>query len=306
MLMRWTAARLPRLGGRTAVVTGGNSGIGMRTAAALAERGARVTLACRDLPAAERAADRIRSRLPGADVEVRHLDLASMAAVRAFAEQWDGPLDLLVNNAGVMAPPRFMRTVDGFELQFATNHLGHFVLTGLLLPALLESGRSRVVTVSSIVHHRGTEAVLDANAGPGYDPQQAYAESKLANLLYAIELQRQASARGLSLVSVAAHPGLAATGLFSDRQGMGANLVLRLVGPQVLRLVTQSPAAGARSTLYAATEAEPGSYTGPGRFGETRGAIGPARLSPVAQDEKLAERLWLVSEELTGFRYPWP
>jgi NAD(P)-dependent dehydrogenase (short-subunit alcohol dehydrogenase family) len=171
---------------------------------------------------------------------------------------------------------------------------------------LLEAGRGRVVTVSSIVHHSGTEDVLDANSGPGYDPQLAYAQSKLANLLFALELQRQAHGRDLPLTSVASHPGLAATGLFSDRQGMGANPLLHLIRPALLRLVVQSPAAGARSTLYAATEAEPGSYTGPTRFGETRGRIGPARLSSAAQDEKLAERLWLVSEELTGFRYPWP
>jgi NAD(P)-dependent dehydrogenase (short-subunit alcohol dehydrogenase family) len=305
-LMKWTAARLPRLDGRVAIVTGGNSGIGMRTAAALAAQGARVTLASRDPRAADQVAQRIRRGDAAATVSVRALDLASMAAVRAFADGWTGPLDLLVNNAGVMAPPRLARTAEGFELQFGTNHLGHYVLTGLLLPALLESGQGRVVTVASIVHHRGTQDVVDGNAGPGYDPQDAYAQSKLANLLFALELQRQASARGLALTSVAAHPGLAATGLFNDREGMGANPFLRFIGPRVLRLVAQSPTAGARSTLYAATEAAPGSYTGPRRLGETRGAIGPARLSAVAQDEKLGEQLWLVSEELTGFRYPWP
>ncbi len=304
--MKWTAARLPPLDGRAAVVTGGNSGIGMRTAAALAAHGARVVLACRDTASGEQAAARLRRGAPAADVTVRALDLASMDAVRSFAGGWNGPLDLLVNNAGVMAPPRRSRTAEGFELQFGTNHLGHYVLTGLLLPALLESGRGRVVTVSSIVHHRGTPDVLDGNAGPGYDPQQAYAQSKLANLLFALELQRQAGAHALPLTSVAAHPGLAATGLFSDRQGMGANPLLHLVGPRLLRLVAQSPAAGARATLYAATEAEPGSYTGPGRLGETRGRIGPARLSAAAQDESLGAQLWSVSEELTGFRYPWP
>jgi NAD(P)-dependent dehydrogenase (short-subunit alcohol dehydrogenase family) len=304
--MKWTAARLPRLDGSAAVITGGNSGIGMRTAAALAAHGARVTLGCRNIRAAEQVADRIRRRDPAADVAVRALDLASMDAVRLFAAGWSGPLHLLVNNAGVMAPPRLARTAEGFELQFGTNHLGHYVLTGLLLPALLDSGQGRVVTVASIVHHRGTADVLDGNAGPGYDPQEAYAQSKLANLLFALELQRQATSRGLPLTSVAAHPGLAATGLFNDREGMGANPFLRFVGPRLLRLVAQSPTAGARSTLYAASEAAPGSYTGPRRLGETRGAIGPARVSSVAQDAKLAEQLWLVSEELTGFRYPWP
>jgi NAD(P)-dependent dehydrogenase (short-subunit alcohol dehydrogenase family) len=299
--MGWTAQQLPRLDGRTAIVTGGNSGIGLQTARGLAGAGAQVVLACRDLARGEQAAVQI-----GDGARAEQLDLASMQSIGEFADRWSGPLDVLVNNAGVMAPPRFGRTVDGYELQFGTNHLGHYVLTGLLLPALLAASAARVVTVSSIVHHKGTDAVLDGNAGPGYDPQQAYAESKLANLLFALELQRHASRRGLRLVSVAAHPGVSATGLFSDRQGMGGSRFARLLGPAVLRLAVQSAAAGARPTLFAATQAEPGSYTGPTRFGETRGAIGAARLSSTAQDERLAARLWRVSEELTGLRYEWP
>lgn len=303
--MRWTSAQLPDLSGRVAVVTGGNSGIGWHTADALAAHGARVVLACRDLVRAERAVARIRARR-GAEVTAAGLDLSSMSSVRSFAEKWLGPLDILVNNAGVMAPPKRARTSDGFELQFGTNHLGHFVLTGLLLSALLESRQGRVVTVASIAHRGGGADVVDGNAGPGYDAQRSYSNSKLANLLFADELDRQFRAHDVPLVSTAAHPGVAATGLATDPEGMGANRIVRAAAPVVLRLFTQSARAGARAVLYAATEAEPGSYTGPQRFGEKRGRLGPARRSSTAQDRKLARRLWHVSEELTGFQYSWP
>ncbi len=305
-IVTWTARQLPDLTGRVAVVTGANSGIGRCTAAALAAHGARVVLAGRNLEAAEDAAVQIRD--DGGDASAAELDLGSMASVRTFAETWDGPLDLLVNNAGVMSPPRRATTADGFELQFGVNHLGHFALTGLLLPTLWERSGGRVVTVSSIAHHGGTEAVLDANAdgaGGGYDAKRTYQDSKLANLLFALQLHRELEARGSTVSSTAAHPGVSATGLVSSRQGMGARLLVRSVGPVLLRALTQSAEAGARATLYAATEAAPGSYTGPQRFGETRGPIGPARISPAAQDEKLARRLWHVSEELTGLAYPW-
>lgn len=302
--MRWSAAQLPDLSGRTAVVTGANSGIGFHTARALAAHGARVVLACRRPEAGMAAAARLREDT-GGEVDGADLDLASMESIRAFAEAWEGPLHLLVNNAGVMAPPKRARTADGFELQFGTNHLGHFVLTGLLMPALLRAeGAARVVTVASIAHRRGDESVLEANAGE-YNPQKAYGNSKLANLLFARQLHRELTERDLPVVSVAAHPGVSATGLFSDREGMGGNPVLRVVAPPVLRAATQSSRAGARAVLFAATEAEPGSYTGPQRFGETRGPIGPAVLSPFAQDPKLARRLWHVSEELTGLGYRW-
>jgi NAD(P)-dependent dehydrogenase (short-subunit alcohol dehydrogenase family) len=303
--VKWTAGQLPDLSGRVAIVTGGNSGIGWHTCHELAAHGARVVLACRDVERAKQAADRIRSRVPAAQVEVGELNLASAASVRAFADSWDGPLDLLVNNAGVMAPPKPMRTEDGYELQFGTNHLGHYVLTGLLLPSLQSASAGRVVTVASIAHFGGTPAVLDGNAGPGYHPQHTYSNSKLANVLFALELHRQLTARASSVTSVAAHPGVSATGLVGDRAGMGANAFLRYAAPPFLKVFTQSALAGARPTLYAATEAQPGSYTGPGRFGETRGPIGAAKLLPIAQDEALARQLWTVSEELTGLHYPW-
>lgn len=282
------------------MVTGGNSGIGFEVARALAAHGAQVVLTGRDEAAVAAAATRA-----GGDTRPADLDLASMTSVRSFAESWDGPLDLLVNNAGVMSPPKPVQTEDGFELQFGTNHLGHFALTGLLLAALSKAPAGRVVTVSSIAHHGGGETVLDANAAGPYENQKTYANSKLANLLFALQLHRELAARDSRVTSTAAHPGVSATGLFSSRSGMGARPLVRLLAPPLLKVFTQSPAAGARPVLYAATEAEPGSYTGPQRFGETRGPIGTARLSAAARDDDLARRLWQVSEELTGLRYDW-
>jgi NAD(P)-dependent dehydrogenase (short-subunit alcohol dehydrogenase family) len=303
--MTWTAAQMPRLGGRVAVVTGGNSGLGRATATELARHGARVMLACRDIERGKQAADDIRNRVPDADIEVRHIDLADMTSVREFGEGYEGPLHLLINNAGVMGPPRRQVTAHDFELQFGTNHLGHFVLTGLLLPALLVTDDPRVVTVSSVAHHGGTADVLDGNAVGPYRPQRAYANSKLANLLFAFELQRRASAHGVPLTSTAAHPGFSATGLVADPEGAGANRLVRAVLPPLVTAFTQSAATGARAILFAATEADPGSFTGPQRLHETRGPIGAAEASVLARDETLARQLWRVSEELTGFRYRW-
>ncbi|MEA2207383.1 MAG: hypothetical protein QOE77_4159, partial [Blastocatellia bacterium] len=192
--MSWSAAQLPSLAGRTALVTGGNSGIGWHTCLELARHGARVRLASRDPGRGQDAVRRIRELVPGADVEPVLLDLASLASVETLAAGWDGPLHLLVNNAGVMAPPGLRSTADGFELQFGTNHLGHFALTGRLLPALLAAGESRVVTVSSILHWSALTVPLPVPLtglpDGGYHPQRAYAGSKLANLLFAFELQR--------------------------------------------------------------------------------------------------------------------
>jgi NAD(P)-dependent dehydrogenase (short-subunit alcohol dehydrogenase family) len=302
----WDASQLPVLSARTAVVTGSNSGIGWQVARQLAIHGARVVLACRDMTRAAHAATRIRQIGPPVEVDVQLLDLADMSAIRAFAERWHGPLHLLVNNAGVMAPPKRASTRDGFELQFGTNHLGHFVLTGLLLPALLRAVDPRVVTVSSAAHHSGRDDVIHANENGTYRPHQAYSNSKLANLLFALELQRRAAAHGVALASTAAHPGMCATGLYVDPEGIGANPFVRTLGPPFGKVFLQSAAAGATAPLYAATVADPGSYTGPQHIRETRGPIGPAKLSRLAQDTSLARRLWSVSEDLTGFRYPWP
>jgi len=289
---------LPDLTGRVAVVTGGNSGIGFHTAKHLAGHGARVVLACRNVDAASDAASRI-----GGETSVEQLDLASQASVRAFADRWAGPLDLLVNNAGVMRPPHHRQTEDGHELMFGTNHLGHFALTGRLLPALLAAPAPRVVTVASIAHHGGDARVLAANPPEGYRPEPYYGNSKLANVLFFRELHRRATAAGSPLVSVGAHPGVSATNLVGSADGMGASPLYRVVNRFLLPLVFQSAAAGANPSLYAATLAEPGSYTGPQRRGESRGPIGPARLSPSAADDELAEQLWALSEEKTGVTF---
>lgn len=285
------------LTGRRAVVTGANSGIGYETAKALALGGATVVLACRDVRRGGAAAQRICRAAPRAAVEVDALDLSDLQSVQAFAENWTGPLDLLINNAGVMAPPRWTATVDGFELQMGTNHLGHFALSGRLLPWLLAADRSRVVTVSSIAHRRAELNLDDLQSVVGYRPHTAYANSKLANLMFAFELQRRAGDR---LVSTAAHPGLAVTGLISSRQGIGANPLGRLVGPVANRITSQSAAAGAQPTLYAAAVAAPGSYTGPQHLFETRGAPAPASVTAAASDPARAAQLWDLSAELTG------
>jgi NAD(P)-dependent dehydrogenase (short-subunit alcohol dehydrogenase family) len=300
MTRSWTAAQLPDLTGKVALVTGGNSGIGFHTARELAAHGARVVLACRNLDAAAQAA----SRMSG-EVGVERLDLASQASVAELAERWNGPLDLLVNNAGVMNPPTYRETEDGHELMFGTNHLGHFALTGRLLPVLLAAPAPRVVTVASIAHFGGTAKVLEANPEAGYKPEPYYANSKLANVLFARELQRRATAAGSHLTSTAAHPGVSATELVTDPNGMGANRVVRALAPYFLPILFQSAAKGANPTLYAATEAAPGSYTGPLQFRQTRGRIGEARLSRYAQDDELAGALWALSEEKTGVTYSW-
>jgi NAD(P)-dependent dehydrogenase (short-subunit alcohol dehydrogenase family) len=307
--MSWNPAQLPSFAGRTALVTGGNSGIGWHTCLELARHGARVRLASRDPGRGQDAVRRIRDLVPAADIEPVQLDLASLASIKAATEEWDGPLHLLVNNAGVMAPPQLRRTSDGFELQFGTNHLGHFALTGRLLPALLAAGRaagtSRVVTVSSVMHWAARTVPLHGDTGRSYHPQQAYASSKLANLLFARELQRRAEAHGAPLTATAAHPGVSRTNLMLSTDGMGANSSARWVRNTVGRLVFQSAAAGAEPVLYAAGVAAPGSYSGPQWPGGMRGPAGPARRSRVASSSTLAAPLWDVSEELTGVEYDW-
>jgi NAD(P)-dependent dehydrogenase (short-subunit alcohol dehydrogenase family) len=294
-LARFKPAHLPDLGGTRAVVTGANSGIGFHTARALAEHGAEVVLACRNTEAGREAA----AQIPGA-TSVEELDLASQKSVHSFVDRFEGPLDLLVNNAGVMTPPRYRETSDGHELQFGTNHLGHFALTGLLLPALSAAPSPRVVTVASIAHHRGNESVLEGNPETSYAPQRAYGNSKLANLLFARELHRRAAGAGAALTSTAAHPGVSATNLVGSADGMGANPIVRAAAPFVMPLLFQSSAAGANPTLWAATYAEPGSYVGPTRLMESRGRLGAAGLSRHARNDDLARALWNLSERLTG------
>jgi NAD(P)-dependent dehydrogenase (short-subunit alcohol dehydrogenase family) len=304
---RWSPADMPSLAGTTAVVTGANSGIGWHAALELARHGADVTLACRSVDKGEAAATKIRSHLDdrAGTLRVAELDLSSLASVEAFADRWQGPLGLLVNNAGVMTPPRYRESADGYELQFATNHLGHFALTGRLLPTLLGTPAARVVTLSSIAHHGGKADVLDGNPRERYRPDAAYSNTKLANLLFAFELQRRASLAGADLTSTAAHPGVAVTNLVSSEQGLGSIPGVRQLWPYVGRIIFQGAAAGAWPTLYAATEAAPGSYTGPQLLRESRGKIGPAKVNPLARDENLAGKLWSRSEDLTGVRFDW-
>ncbi|RFU19825.1 oxidoreductase [Geodermatophilus marinus] len=284
----WSTADIPEQAGRTAVVTGGSSGLGLAVARTLAAAGARVVLAVRDETRGRAAAD----GLPG-QVEVRHLDLADLASVRAFATDWTGDLDLLVNNAGIMMVPRG-RTADGFELQFGTNHLGHFALTTLLLPHVTD----RVVTVSSGAHRAGSIVLDDLNwERRRYSPERAYGQSKLANLLFTLELQRRLTAAGSRVRATAAHPGWAATNLQS-RTGNRAKDVAMAVGN---RLVATGPEDGALPILFAATADVPGgSYAGPSGLFEMRGATALVGRTPAASDPGLARRLWDASVELTG------
>jgi NAD(P)-dependent dehydrogenase (short-subunit alcohol dehydrogenase family) len=292
----WTAQDVPDQTGRSVVVTGANSGIGLQAARVLAERGADVVLAVRDITRGEAAA----GRMQGA-VEVRRLDLADLASVREFAARAPARIDVLVNNAGVMALPEG-RTADGFELQFGTNHLGHFALTGLLLERL-RGAEPRVVTVSSGLHKRGRIDFDDLQSERAYDKWAAYGQSKLANLLFAYELQRRASAAGLPLRSLAAHPGLAATNLWAGGAA-GATLSER-VAARFGTLIGQSDAMGAEPTLYAATAPgiSGGAYVGPGGFNEMRGHPKLVDSSAASKDEAAARRLWEASEDLTGVRY---
>jgi NAD(P)-dependent dehydrogenase (short-subunit alcohol dehydrogenase family) len=292
MTTSWNTSEIPDQTGRTAIITGANSGIGRGAARALAAKGARVILAVRDTAKGQSAA----AELPG-ETEVRKLDLASLSSVREFAAGWDGPIDLLINNAGVMIPP-LSRTADGFELQFGTNHLGHFALTNLLL----ERVTGRVVTVSSTAHRMGKIDFDDLQwERKAYKPARAYGQSKLANLLFTAELQRRLSAAGSSVESNAAHPGYAATNLQFHSENRLQEIVMR-VGNTVL---AQDENGGALPTLYAAVADVPGnSFAGPGGFMEQRGAPKLVGRTDAAQDLDVARRLWQVSEELTGVSFP--
>ena len=290
--MRWTAADLPALDGRTIVVTGANSGLGRVAARELARAGARVILAVRDAAKGEVAA----AAMPGA-VEVRALDLADLGSVRAFAGAWEGELDVLVNNAGVMATPE-QRTRDGFELQIATNHLGPFALTNLLLPHVTD----RVVTVSSGMHRVGRIRLDDLNWEHGrYQRWGAYSQSKLANLLFTSELQRRLDESGSPVRALAAHPGYASTNL-QHHTGNVVEEALMTIGNHV---VAQSDEMGALPILYAASQDLPGdSFVGPDGFQESRGHPKLVGRATAARDAQAARRLWDLSERLTGVAFP--
>ena len=305
--MSWTTADIPDLTGRNAVVTGANSGLGLQIALGLASHGAHVVLACRDTLRGDAAAARIHGDVADAELEIARLDLADLASVRGFAdwytEHHEG-LDVLVNNAGVMALPRRL-TADGFEMQFGTNHLGHFALTGLLMPKLLERPGARVVTMSSGAHQMGHIRFENLKGERYYQRWLAYSQSKLANLLFAFELARRATLADLDLTSAGAHPGYAATNLqFQAGQMEDSGLKQRVWGA-ANKLFAQSDAQGALPALYAATmpDVTGGEYFGPDGMGGTRGNPARAHATKTARNPELARRLWDVSEDLTGVRY---
>ncbi|MEV1009461.1 oxidoreductase [Streptomyces sp. NPDC049881] len=304
---RWDAGRIPDQNGRIAVVTGASSGLGLATARALAGRGAHVVLAVRDEAKGRRAAGEITAARPDARLDVRPLDLAEPGSVAAFAARLradHGRLDILVNNAGIMAPPRTL-TERGYEAQFATNHLGHFALTGLLLGLLAEGRDPRVVTVSSVNHRKASLHFDDLMGERRYSPMGFYNQSKLANAVFGIELHRRLTAAGSPVRSVLAHPGYTATGLQSGTPvGLWRFLLGRVGNP----LLAQRPGRGALPQLYAATEpgVQGGEFIGPSGPAELRGAPTRVPLAPRAADQATARRLWTLSEELTGVHYPLP
>jgi NAD(P)-dependent dehydrogenase (short-subunit alcohol dehydrogenase family) len=297
-MAKWTAQDIPDQGGRRVVVTGANSGLGYNVSLELARHGAHVILACRDQGRGQAALDRLLGEVPDAAAELRSLDLASLASVRAFAAGVDEPVGLLVNNAGVMAGPH-RKTADGFELQFGTNHLGHFALTGLLLERLLAADAPRVVQVSSGAHRMGKMSFDDLQSERRYWRWGAYGQSKLANLLFMRELGRRAAEAGTPLVSVAAHPGYSATNL--QTTGNRIDDVVMKVSNLV---IAQSDAMGALPLLFAATQdLESGAYVGPDGVGEQRGHPKLVGMSGRAKSDDDARRLWEVSERLTGVTY---
>lgn len=296
-------SEIPSQFGKTVIVTGATSGLGYETALALARAGADVILTGRDDRKGQAALDKIGRDVIGAKVAYEHLDLASLASVADFAQRMDAQpsLDLLINNAGVMALPRRQTTADGFEMQFGTNHLGHFALTARLLPLLRRASAPRVVSVSSLAHRTGWIDFNDLQGARLYSAWKAYGQSKLACLMFALELQRRSDAAGWKLISNAAHPGFARTNLFASGPGGLLSLATDFAAP----LLGQSAADGARPILFAATspDAKPGGYYGPGGLGELRGAPARASIMPQARDTATAAKLWEVSETLTGVSF---
>lgn len=304
----WTSEDIPPQANRRFLITGANTGLGFQAARVLARRGADVILACRDAARGQHALEAIRAETPDARLELVQLDVADLASVRSCAAALTAAarrLDVLVNNAGVMAIP-YRQTPDHFETQLATNHLGHFALTGLLLPLLLATPGSRVVTLSSLMHKRGSIDFDDLFfRHRDYDPWGAYSQSKLANLLFTFELDRRLRRRGASTVAVAAHPGYAATQLQSRGPAMRQSTVWLVLMATANRLFAQSAAAGAWPELRAATDpdAHGGDFFGPGGFMEIWGRAVRVQPSAAARDEQAAARLWEMSEKFTGVPY---
>ena len=306
----WTEADVPDQSGRVVLVTGANSGIGWETARVLAANGAKILLGCRSAERGRAALQRIKAICPQADAALLELELADLDSVREVAaglRRDHDRLDLLINNAGVMATPE-QRTAQGFEMQFGVNHLGQFALTGLLLPQLLATRGSRVVTVSSTGHRPGRIRFEDPNWESGYKPWAAYFQSKLANLLFTYELQRRLQAAGSTMVALAAHPGGSRTNLGHENPGGLLNTILHRSRPLIERYLLQSSAMGALPTLRAAVDpqARGGEYYGPDGFGEQTGHPVRVGSSGRSKDIEAARRLWRLSEELTGVTYTFP
>jgi len=306
-MAQWTTDDIPRLPGRIAVVTGANSGLGFETALALAGAGAQVVLACRDQTKGTNALDRIRQAVPGADVRLGSLDLADLVSVKKFAIDFSvehNGLDILVNNAGVMAIPR-RETLDGFEMQFGTNHLGPFALTGLLLDSLLARPGARVVTVSSMAARMGHIRFDDLQRSRHYGKWSAYAQSKLCNQLFTLELDRRATDRDVDLCSISAHPGYAATNLQTVGPRMSGSGIMEKFNDLGNSVFAQTAAAGALPSLYGATspDARGGQFFGPDRLFGMRGCPKPVPFVRAARVPETAQRLWDVSEELTGVQF---
>ncbi|MFT5434478.1 MAG: NAD(P)-dependent dehydrogenase (short-subunit alcohol dehydrogenase family) [Myxococcota bacterium] len=295
--MGWTENDITDQSGRTAIITGANSGIGFETARALTKAGAHVVMACRNPERGQAAVAKLVLGQPNAKIELGIVDLSDLSSIREFAAEQlakHSRLDLLINNAGVMMTP-YTKTADGFELQFGTNHLGHFALTGLLLERLQATSGSRVVNVASLAHKFGKMRFDDLQWEKRYDRTAAYGQSKLSNLLFSSELQRRLSDSNSSVMALSAHPGWTATNLQNTVS------LFKMMNP----IFAMKPMGGALPTLFAATsaEAEPNGYYGPSGLGEIRGAPGPAKRAKKAQDSEAARRLWDVSQELTGVHY---
>lgn len=299
----WSLADMPSQEGRIFLVTGGTSGIGYESAKALAAAGAQVVIAARNPERGQEAITNIRKETPNARVQFEALNLGDLASVRALRERLDATLprlDGLINNAGIMEPPERGVSADGFEMQFAVNYLGHFALTAELLPLLQKAKSPRVVTLSSIAAARGSIHFDDLQFKQQYDPSDAYRQSKLACLMFALELQRRSDAAGWGIRSIASHPGVSRTNLQLNPDGSPTTMARRYLG-----FLFQTAEQGAVPTMYAATspDAKQGAYYGPTGFREIRGPLGLAAVPPAAEDTKAAARLWKVSEELSGTRF---
>ncbi len=297
----WTAAYMPDQRGRSAVITG-TGGLGLETGLALARAGASVVLAGRNAEKGADAVTLIRQASPSADIRFERLDLASLASVAEFAARLArqaNSLDLLINNAAVMDPPVRQETEDGFELQLGTNYLGHFALTAQLLPLLQKGNEARVVTLSSVAARNGTINLEDLQSSRDYRPRVAYAQSKLACLMFALELHRRSKANGWEVSSIGAHPGISRTNLLHNAPGRGSPAS---IARSLLWFLFQPADQGALPTLFAATwpDAKSGAYYGPHRLSETRGYPAPARIPPQGLDTAMSARLWEASERLTG------